>query len=141
MEKNNTSELFRQKALESLSSPTQLNDVIRVPELKIWIILAAIIIFLISLITWSAVGELKIIAKGTAVVENGQANITITNTNRKDVMPGMPVQITSNEYVLSDAETDNRGIVTAYAKVTLPDGSYDAEVILESVHPIQYIFN
>ena len=53
------SELFRQKSMERISSPEELNDYIRVTSLPVWIILAGIVLLLVGMLVWGAVGEVE----------------------------------------------------------------------------------
>ena len=45
--------IFRQKALERISSPEQLHDFIQVARPSIWLLLAAIIILLFGAAVWA----------------------------------------------------------------------------------------
>ena len=49
-EKNN---IFRQKSMERLSSPEQLNDYLKVTNPAVWVVLAAVIFLLAGLFIWS----------------------------------------------------------------------------------------
>ncbi len=51
--------VFRQKSVDRVSSPEQLNDYIRVSSPGVWIILAAVIILLIGVFIWSAFGTVE----------------------------------------------------------------------------------
>ena len=47
------SELFREKSLERVSSPEQLNDYIKVTTPSVWLVLIAVILLLVGILTWS----------------------------------------------------------------------------------------
>ena len=81
--------IFRQKSLETISSPEQLTDYPRVTNPSIWVILAAVILLLGGLFVWRTVGNLETIANGTAVVENGTAQILLIDTDKGTVSSGM----------------------------------------------------
>ena len=53
-------EIFRKPAIDSLSSPEQLTDYIRVTAPSVWIILTASIILLGSLFVWAASGRVEV---------------------------------------------------------------------------------
>ncbi|MCR5735988.1 MAG: hypothetical protein K6G22_15420 [Lachnospiraceae bacterium] len=57
-EKN--SNLFREKSLERISSPEQLDDYIKVVSPGIWLMLGAIILLLVGVIVWSALGTIPV---------------------------------------------------------------------------------
>lgn len=49
--------LFRDKSIEKVSSPEQLNDYIRVTSPSVWIVIIAMIVLLAGIITWSVLGK------------------------------------------------------------------------------------
>jgi len=53
-------QIFRKSAIDSLSSPEQLSDYIRVTTPSIWVILVATIILLGSLFVWAAFGRVEV---------------------------------------------------------------------------------
>ena len=55
--------IFRQKSLDRVSSPEQLNDYIRVTTPSVWLVLAAIILLLVGMLAWSVFGTVQ--ANGT----------------------------------------------------------------------------
>ena len=135
----NKPEIFRKKSIESISSPEQLNDYLKVTNVGVWIVFAAVIIFLGGLITWSAVGRLETTANGVAVVENKTAQILITDTANTDIEAGMTVRIGDEEYIITAVEKDSLGRNVAYAPVLESDGKYDVEIVVESVAPISFL--
>ena len=44
--------VFRQKSMEKISSPEQMNDYIRVSNPRVWMILAAVIVLLAGVCVW-----------------------------------------------------------------------------------------
>lgn len=137
----NNQTIFRQKSLESISSPEQLTSYLRVTNPGIWIILAAVILLLGGLLAWSMVGKIETVVKAVAYVEDGQAQITVTEFGKKAPAAGMTVRFGDDEFEISSVATDERGILTAYAPFSLPDGMYDVTIVLESVHPISFLFS
>ena len=49
MADQNKSQIFRKSALDSISSPEQLTDYLKVTDPGVWIILAAVILLLVPL--------------------------------------------------------------------------------------------
>lgn len=133
--------IFRQKSLETISSPEQLTDYLRVTNPSIWVILAAVILLLGGLFAWSTVGNLETIANGTAVVENGTAQILLIDTDKGTVSSGMTVRIGSEESEISTTEQDEYGRLIAYAPVSVTDGKYDVKVVTESITPISFLLS
>ncbi|MCR4907676.1 MAG: hypothetical protein K5985_02530 [Lachnospiraceae bacterium] len=56
--KDNT--IFREKNLQRISSPEQLNDYIRVSTPALWILLVAITLLLIGALVWASFGTLDV---------------------------------------------------------------------------------
>jgi hypothetical protein len=61
--------LFRQKSIERVSSPEQLNDYIRVTTPGVWLVLLALVILLLGMLAWSIFGTVEAVnAEGVAEV-------------------------------------------------------------------------
>lgn len=129
--------IFRKKPLDEISSPEQLNDYLRVTTPGVWAVLAAVIVMLIGLFAWSMSGNLETVAEGVAVVEDGKARITVIGSDRNKLAEDMTVRFESDEFCISDVEKSGK----AYADVTLEDGTYDVKIVIESIHPIKFLFS
>ena len=57
--KHNGSGIFREKSIERVSSPEELNDYIRVTSPSVWLVLAALIILLAGMLVWSIFGTVE----------------------------------------------------------------------------------
>ncbi|MCR4863010.1 MAG: hypothetical protein K5884_10440 [Ruminococcus sp.] len=137
----NDTQIFRKKSLESISSPEQLNDYLKVTNIGIWVLLASVILLLAGLFAWSTVGRLETTANGVAVVENGTAQILIFDTSKGDIKSGMTVRMGDDEYTVSTVEKDDLGRSIAYAPVSESDGKYDVKIVIESIAPISFLFS
>ncbi len=137
----NDTQIFRKKSLESISSPEQLNDYLKVTNIGIWVLLASVILLLAGLFAWSTVGRLETTANGVAVVENGTAQILIYDTSKGDIKSGMTVRMGDDEYTVSTVEKDDLGRSIAYAPVSELDGKYDVKIVIESIAPISFLFS
>ncbi|MBQ6504037.1 MAG: hypothetical protein IJI57_09025 [Flexilinea sp.] len=51
--------IFRQKSIDKVSSPEQLNDYIRVTTPSVWLILLALVILLVGMLAWSIFGTVE----------------------------------------------------------------------------------
>lgn len=132
--------LFRKKSLESISSPEQLTDYLQVTNPGIWMVLLSVLLLLAGLFAWSAVGTLETGVKAKAVVKDGMAQVFEIDTGASEIEAGMLLRVASGEERISSVDTDEYGRVSAYASVSLPDGTYDARIITEQIHPIQFLF-
>ena len=133
--------IFRKSSMDRISSPEQLTDYLKVTNPGIWVLLAAVIILLGGLFAWSMVGNLETVAEGVAVVENGTAQIMVTDTANSKIASGMTVRIGDDEYSIAVVEKDEYGRAVAFAPIDKTDGRYDVKIVTESVHPIKFLFD
>ncbi len=136
-----------------------MNDYIKVIGPSIWMIMGAIIIFLIGIIVWGVMGKVHTATKTIAFVKDGLAicyvdqdtvyDIDATDELRvggelADIISVSTVPIQANGVYDAGilAEMGLSGLEMLYpvtARSTLPDGSYAAEVIVEQIHPMSFI--
>ena len=131
--------LFRKKAMVRISSPEDLTGYLRVTSPGMWIILAAVIVLLAGLFAWSAVGTLETMVDATAIVQDHTAQIVASGQGADELEAGMPLRIASQEFVIASVDYDEYGRATAYAELPLPDGSYDATIVVEQTRPIEFL--
>ena len=133
---DNQNTVFRKKTLERISSPEQLTDYLRVTDPGIWSVLAAVILLLIGLFAWSLMGTLETTADATVVVIDSSAQVV--TAGGKSLSGGMIFRVAGQEYRIASADTDDYGRMTGVARVDLPDGTYEGEVVVESTRPIDF---
>ena len=51
--------LFREKSIDRVTSPEELNDYIRVSTPSVWLVLVATIIILVGVLVWSTLGTVE----------------------------------------------------------------------------------
>ena len=160
MEKQET--IFRQKSVDRVSSPEQLDNYLKVTSPSVWLILIGIIIILVGAIAWGAFGKLPTYSVAGCVVEDGIGYCYIKETEGLKVEKGMTVEIPSEEATFSVMNIQTQGIqipdsysylqhlvgVTAEDYVfcvsgltNLPAGYYSGKVITEEVSPLEFILN
>ena len=128
-------QVFRQKSMDRISSPEELNDYLKVTNPGVWTLLAAVVALLIGLFVWSFAGELKTTLPGTAQVRDGVASLVLTKASPKEITGEMPVTIGGKAGKLTQVDP-TEGL---QAEVDLPDGAYEAEVTVENIHPISFL--
>ncbi|MCR5102280.1 MAG: hypothetical protein K6B41_13060 [Butyrivibrio sp.] len=52
--------IFREKSIERVSSPEQLDDYIRVISPGIWMVICAILLLLIAILAWAVFGTIPV---------------------------------------------------------------------------------
>ncbi len=139
MMSENNQTIFRKKAMNRISSPEDLASYMRVTSPGMWVILAAVIILLAGLCAWAAVGTLETTVDATAVIQNHTAQIVATGQGAEELKAGMQLRIASQEFVIASVNYDEYGRAAAYAELPLPDGSYDATIVVEQTRPIEFL--
>ena len=134
-------QLYREEALQSIASPEQLTDYLKVTNPGIWVLLATIILILCGLMAWGTVGNLETLEYCKAQVKDGAADIIVPDISKGMPEAGMTLRIGEAEYALTFVEDDGTGRINAFAPVNVEDGTYDAEIVIESVHPIYFLLN
>ena len=70
--------IFREKSLERVSSPEQLDDYIRVITPSIWLVLVAVVILILGVLAWNTLGEG--IDKNSSSNEETTSSISMTDS-------------------------------------------------------------
>lgn len=152
--------LFRKSSIDKVSSPEQLNEYIRISTPGVWLLLAAIIVFITGGIVWGIFGSIETKTAATAVCESGNIHLYV-NAEGNDIpkedmtviiddktmsvkkVYDYPIQIAddANDYLLFVSGLKKGGF--CYVAETecrdLADGIYKAEIITKSVSPISYV--
>ncbi|MEN6328592.1 MAG: hypothetical protein ABFD18_20590 [Syntrophomonas sp.] len=85
--------LFRKASLDSISSPEQLNDYIKVSNPSVWMILAALFILLAAVLAWSLTGSLPTSIQATGVVKGGDVLSYVNAEKAGAIKTGQAVKI------------------------------------------------
>jgi hypothetical protein len=133
-------QIFREKSVNRISSPEELNDYLRVNNPGIWTILAAVIFLLAGFLVWACVGTLETKALAQVSVDEGKAVVYVSGNKAERIAEGMVLEVEESEYTLKDVSFDEYGRAIALADVRLPKGEYEGEVIIERITPIRFLF-
>jgi hypothetical protein len=85
--------LFRKASLESLSSPEQLNDYIKVSNPSIWIVLMAMFILLAVVFVWGFTGSLPTSVHSKGVINGGKVLGYVDINEAGTIKAGQTVKI------------------------------------------------
>ncbi len=155
------STIFREKSLQRVSSPEELNDYIRVTNPGVWLTLSAVIILLAGFLVWGVVGSLETKVDAVALSDAGAAACYVKEAEISDVEAGDVVRIGGEEYTVEEISAEPVAVddsFSAYAQrvgglsvgewvypVTLsgalPEGVHEASIVTDSVSPISFLFN
>ena len=154
--------LFREKSLKSVASPEELDDYIKVTNPGIWLLLSVIVIFLLGVIVWGVFGKLESDVDVFGRMEEGRLVVYASGADMLKLQKGMKVEANRMEgsvtditgYTLTAEEVFptsvkaqeyhiNPGtpLYPIITDLTLPDGNYDARVVLQEIKPMELIFN
>jgi hypothetical protein len=134
---NKQKSLFREKALERISSPEKLTEYLRVTNPGIWAVLGVVILLLGGLLLWSAIGTLETTADAKIIVKSHTATVVLEEGG--NITSDMTVKIQSNEYAIASTDTDEYGRTYGITEAQLPDGTYSGTVVVEVVRPIDFL--
>ena len=136
------SSIFRQKSLDRISSPEQLNDYLRVTSPTVWVVLAAVILLLAGVIVWGSTATLESFATGTGTVQNGTMTIRFDDGEiARSVEAGMTVAVGADSTTVTSVGVAEDGSLFALARTTLADGSYPVHVVYKTTQVRRLLFN
>lgn len=130
--------IFREKSIQKVQSPENLNEYIRVSNPGIWILLVSIAFLLLGLCIWGCFGQLRTVISVEATCENGVVSCVLPDDNAAGVQPEMPVTLGKQAGTVSRVSGN---VCTIETEEPLADGSYTAEILVETIHPISFLLN
>ena len=155
--------VFRQKSMEKITSPEQMNDYIRVSNPSVWMLLAAVIVLLLGVCIWGAFGHLDTAVQTGGVCENGRLTVFLSESDFARLDGEAILSVGEAEYA---AASDAAGTPTRLDESTDPyllhhiglsagdwvhalsaetpnlkDGVYTVSVIIERVRPLDFVLN
>jgi len=152
--------IFREKSVDRVSSPEQLDKYIKTTTPSVWIIFFAIIILLAGVIVWATVGNLKTYSEVGIKVSNNEAIVFIKEADYEKICDESYVELEGAEYEILKVEgpveavkgtdsymlhassiSEGEWYYIVYAKVNLKDGQYKGKVVYELTSPISFVIN
>ncbi|MGM9683444.1 MAG: hypothetical protein ACI3XQ_07585 [Eubacteriales bacterium] len=154
-------QIFRKKSVDRMSSPEQLNDYIKVTNPGVWMALAAIVILLVGVCVWGVFGKLETKLTVAAVSQDGQTVLYVKESDISAVKENMSVSIGDNAYTVVSVASQPVAVtdtISEYARHmgdlslgewvyivqtdgNMPDGAYKAQIVIDSVSPLYFVFN
>ncbi len=153
--------IFREKSIQKVSSPEQLNDYIRVTTPGVWITLAAVIVLLAGFIVCGVTGSLETRVNVAAVSDSGTITCYVREADITDIAVGDAVRVGGEEYTVAAISRQPEAVDDTFSAYmlhvsglsagewvyavtldgSLPDGVYEASVITDSVSAVSFLFN
>ncbi|MCI9448369.1 MAG: hypothetical protein HFH36_13580 [Lachnospiraceae bacterium] len=154
-------QIFRKSSIVRVSSPDQLNDYIRVSNPSVWMMLTAVIVLLAGVCVWGIFGHLESKILSAGACKNGTFICYVTGEDAAKIKTGMMVKVNGNDFAVSEISerpiavsadmdsylmylgdfSEGEWMYEVSADVDIPDGTYKAEIVTESVSPISFILN
>lgn len=152
--------IFRDKSIERISSPDQLNDYVKLSNPGIWFILAAIMIILAGACVLGIFGHIDSTVPGVGIAKDGRMVCLVKKEYGDRFEKDMTVKVDGEEY---NAALRNSKPVTVW-ETTDPyalfvgdmqpgewvyeidvegiftDGSYEAQLVTERISPLSFLF-
>lgn len=154
-------QLFRQKSIDRVSSPEQLNEYIRVSNPGVWMVLASIVILLVGVCVWGVFGHLDTTLSAVAIAEGDEVTVYVKEADIASIEKGMTVMIGDTECEITDISVQPVAVGASFTDYALhvgglqagewvyavkisgqfADGVHNAEIVIESVSPMSFVLN
>ena len=154
--------IFREKSLEKISSPEQMNDYIRVSSPSVWMVLAAVIVLLAGVCVWGVFGHLDTAVQTGGVCTNGRLTVFVGEEEHDKIRENAVISVDGVEYAVVESTnapvrvddqidpyivhlagfTEDDWVYRLCADAPgLADGVYTASVVTERVRPLDFVLN
>lgn len=154
---------MEEKKSKKVDSPEQLNEYIRLSNPGVWITMIAIIVLLIGFCVWGVFGKIDTKIATVAVSDEASTYIYVKEEDLSKVKDRMPVTLNGSEdtfeivelyetpekitedmdeYVrhLGDLQIGEWAYKCKLDK-NVKEGTYGADIIIESISPMKFIVN
>lgn len=157
------SQLFREKSLERVSSPEQLNDYIRVANPSVWLALAAVVLLLMGICVWGVFGRLDTVVTVGAITEGDRTVCYVKEADLESVATGMKVWVGEDVYEVSEIALQPVQVTADFPEylahvggiaqgewvyeveldgvLGADGGIYEAQIVIESISPMSFVIN
>ena len=155
--------LFRKKSIDKISSPEELNDYLQITKPSTWVILVAILIILVGGLYWALVGQVEVKVDAAVICANNDVTVYVPEKKRTKIAPGQEVRIEDGKYKVTKVintpiEANDKNGFDDYAikaagveegeflipikisEFDRPDGNYEAQIVVEKIDPITFLF-
>lgn len=156
--------IFRKKSMDKISSPEQFGQYLCVVNTGVWLVLAAVFLLLFGVCIWGIFGRLETTLPVAATVDGGNMVCYVSSEQAQGVEEGMKVEVSGVEYVVSKKsvrpekvsdsldpylqylggfEADSFVFVINAEPVgaAAADGQYEAQIVVDSVSPMSFLWN
>ena len=133
-------QLYRKESLDHIQSPEQLDQVLRVTNPGVWLLLTAVILLLAGLLIWGSFTYIDSVARGSAEVNGGVLTFRFDDEDTAQYAEvGMSVTVGETKTEIRSLGRDGQGVF-ALADTDLPDGVYEAGVQYRQTQILRLLF-
>lgn len=152
---------FRSKSMERISSPEQLNSYIRISSPSVWLVVAAIALLLLGACVWGICGRMDTLLSAGAVCKGGQVTAYVAREEAGRVQAGMRVRMDGSEGVVSFLAAEpvrvdegfsdylchlgrmqpGEWVYPVAVEINAGEGVHLLQIVVESVSPISFVLN
>lgn len=153
--------IFRKASLAQIQSPEELNSYIQVTNVNVWVVLSGIILLLVGVMIWGVFGNITTTVKTPVVAAEGQCVFYVSAQEADRIREGMTVTVEGQEAVVTAFSRQPQQIgqemdpyasfiggfqqgdfcCTGTLDLKTEDGVYEGILILESIHPMQFVIH
>lgn len=135
--------LFREKSLQKLRTPEQLDEYICVSRPSVWLLLIGILVLLIGACVWGLTGQVDSAVDVIVCVDGEDTVCYVSEDDAEVVKVGQTVDFSGEQSdILEIVPQDGIGNLCVLTPIhTLPDGLYKGRIVLQSYRPISFITN
>ena len=154
---------MKDKKFKKVNSPEQLNQYIRLSNPGVWILLLAIVVLLVGVCIWGYFGKIDTKIKTVVISDNYTSYLYVKEEDMAKIKNGMQVELNNNENIFEIADIEEipekvTDDMDEYARhlgnfqvgewvykcrlnKNVKEGTYSADVVIESISPMTFITN
>ena len=151
------------KKFKKVNSPDQLNQYIRLSNPGVWILLLAIVVLLVGVCIWGYFGKIDTKIKTVVISDNYTSYLYVKEEDMAKIKNGMQVELNNNENIFEIAEVGEtpekvtedmdeyarhlgnfqvgEWVYKCRLNKNVKEGTYSANVVIESIAPMTFITN
>jgi len=159
MSEKNT-QIFREKSLQRVSSPEDLDKYIKTTTPSLWLLLASIVVLLVGVIAWGVLGKIEVKNDVGVSVNGGKGVSYIQEASYDKISDKTFIKCEDKEYKIDKVEgpyefdetsdaylahganlVDGDWYYIAKYNTDLQNGDFKGSVVFETISPISFIIN
>ena len=157
---NTSSSIFREKSLEAVENPEQLNDYLKVTSPGVWIVLGAVIAILAGVVIWGFYGKIDATTSAAVVSQGGETYCLVPEAALQGVIENKTVRVDGQDLALEpsvlkpEAVTETTDVYVRLAgklnvgdivyqiplSEPLEEGVYTGTLVTETLSPVKLFF-